>query len=111
MAEGKRFICNKCNWKIIAWSDGNPYYIDYLGKKHYAYHPNHHKLSWCVGNDWPQLCLECGEEFKNDTREPSYECPKCGDWKIISTFRLEGENCPFCKDGVFKKDPKYRVIS
>lgn len=63
MADAKRFVCGSCRRVIEAWSDGNPYYLDRDGQKHYAYHPNHERLDRCIGNDLPHLCLACGEKF------------------------------------------------
>ena len=31
MAQGFRFVCNKCDHGIVAWDDGNPYYVDGAG--------------------------------------------------------------------------------
>jgi hypothetical protein len=28
MAQGFRFVCDKCDHIIVAWDDGNPYYIE-----------------------------------------------------------------------------------
>lgn len=41
MAMGARLVCSHCTRAVEAWSDGNPYYLDEQGNKHYAYHPNH----------------------------------------------------------------------
>ena len=48
MAQGFCFVCDKCDHAIVAWDDGNPYYIDDDGKKKYAYHPNHELLERCI---------------------------------------------------------------
>ena len=37
MAQCVRFVCNGCGHSIKAWDDGNPYYLDQRGRKHYAY--------------------------------------------------------------------------
>ena len=59
MAQGFRFVCHKCDHAIVAWDDGNPYYLETVmtkidlekrqfaevkHKKKYAYHPNHELL-------------------------------------------------------------------
>lgn len=55
MAECFRFVCSGCGNSIEAWSDGNPFYIDEVGNKKYAYHPNHDELEKCIANDEPHL--------------------------------------------------------
>ena len=111
MAECKRFICKICGKAIEAWSDGNPYFIDSLGKKHYAHHPDHERLSQCIGNDSPHLCLVCAEEFMVDSRSPITQCPKCGSADIADIYLLEGKKCPACIKGVFDIDPDFYCIS
>jgi predicted RNA-binding Zn-ribbon protein involved in translation (DUF1610 family) len=111
MAEGVRFVCRSCGNAMDSWSDGNPYYIDRLGCKQYAYHPNHERLSECIGNDSPQLCLACGAKFLVDSKAPTTRCPKCGAADIVDTYALEGKRCPACKAGVFCLDPDFRSIS
>ena len=63
MADMKRCVCDNCHKAIESWSDGNPYYIDEAGAKKYAYHPDHERLSKCIGNDDPHLCTACGDVF------------------------------------------------
>ena len=111
MAEGIQFVCQHCKHQIQSWSDGNPYWIDDYGKKHYAYHPNHEALARCIGNDSPYLCLNCGGEFLVDSRAPVQNCPKCESTAIADTFHLDGKPCPFCHLGTLKRDPRFWVIS
>jgi DNA-directed RNA polymerase subunit RPC12/RpoP len=111
MAEGVRFICGNCYKSIEAWSDGNPYYIDDLGAKRYAYHPDHSMLPLCVGNDKPHICLVCGKDFNVDSRLPVVKCPKCGSANIADTFNLKGKTCPYCKAGTFAVDPDFHPVS
>ncbi len=111
MAEGIRFVCNNCGRSIEAWSDGNPYYIDEAGDKKYAYHPDHENLARCIGNETPHLCLKCGEEFCVDSLDPITKCPVCMDNEIVDTNELEGRSCPYCKQGVFFRDPEFQSIS
>ena len=111
MAEGVRYVCRGCGKAIEAWSDGNPYYLDDAGRKHYAYHPDHKGLAKCIGNDSPHLCLACGEEFMVDSRSPHTRCPQCASTKIADTFHLRGKRCPSCKAGKFAFDPRFRAIS
>ena len=111
MAEAFLFFCDKCNHSIEAWSDGNPYYVDKHGNKKYAYHPDHENLDRCIGNDSPHICLSCGTDIMVDSRQSVSTCPKCKHAKLADTFQLEGLRCPYCKKGVFKKDPNYHCIS
>lgn len=111
MAAAFAFVCGNCRHEIEAWDDGNPYYIDELGRKKYAYHPNHEELARCIGNDSPHLCLSCGKQFNVDSRAPRDSCPKCRGTPITPTWELEGKPCPFCKAGTFAMDPHMRAIS
>lgn len=111
MAEALRFLCDGCGRSIVAWSDGNPYYIDEAGAKQYAYHPDHDRLARCIGNDSPHLCLACGAKFTVDSRAPAGVCPGCGSAEITDAFRLGGRRCPYCKAGTFAVDSDYHCIS
>ncbi|KUL01097.1 MAG: hypothetical protein XE11_2242 [Methanomicrobiales archaeon 53_19] len=111
VADAKRFVCGSCRRAIEAWSDGNPYYLDRDGQKHYAYHPNHERLDRCIGNDLPHLCLACDEKFNVDSLAPIKACPKCGSADIVRTYELDGQRCPYCKAGIFTVDPDYYCIS
>jgi len=111
MAEGIRYVCKKCRQAIEAWSDGNPYFIDEEGAKQYAYHPDHERLSRCIGNDTPHLCLSCAHEFLVDSRSPMDSCPACAASSIVSTFELGGRRCPYCQAGVFLRDQTFDAIS
>ena len=111
MAQARKFICGSCRRAIVAWSDGNPYYIDDDGRKQYAYHPDHEALARCIGNDSPHVCLSCGEEFKVDSRARNVACPKCGEDKLVCTYELDGQQCPYCKAGVFAEDSNFFRIS
>ena len=110
MAEALRFVCDNCNHEVVAWSDGNPYYIDKTGAKQYAYHPDHDRLALCIGNDSPHHCLGCGTEFKVDSRAPVRAYPSCSSDEIVDSFRLEGCCCPYCKKGKFAVDPDHHCI-
>ena len=111
MAEAIRFVCEQCQHSLTAWSDGNPFYLDAAGAKHYAYHPNHEGLAKCIGNDSPFLCLACGAEFTVDSRHPSSACPNCQAVETSDLYQLEGKMCPFCKNGVFQADSNFHCIS
>lgn len=110
MAESIRFECNVCRREIIAWSDGDPYYIDLAGRKKYAHHPDIDGLKMCIGYDSPHLCLACGKKFNVDSLAPIAECPKCHSGDIADTYELDGVQCPYCKSGVIKKDSDYYCI-
>jgi predicted RNA-binding Zn-ribbon protein involved in translation (DUF1610 family) len=111
MAEAVRYVCDSCREAIVAWSDGNPYYIDASGAKRYAYHPDHEHLALCIGNDSPHLCLACRERFMVDSWEPVAVCPTCGAAEIADCFHLGELRCPYCKAGVFAADPDFHCIS
>lgn len=101
MAEAFRFACDHCSHEIESWSDGNPYFINEEGEKEYAYHPDHDRLSRCIGNDSPHLCVGCGEEQKVDSRAPHDACTRCGEELLVNTWELGGKPCPYCKEGHF----------
>jgi predicted RNA-binding Zn-ribbon protein involved in translation (DUF1610 family) len=111
MAQGIKLVCNKCRKAIEAWDDGNPYYIEWDGTKHYAYHPDRENFERCIGNDDPHLCLSCGTEFMVDNLAPISRCPKCASEDICTTYHLDGKSCPFCTKGTFVRDPNYSCIS
>ncbi len=111
MAECRRFKCGGCGKTIEAWSDGNPYYLDPSMGKQYAYHPDHERLSLCIGNDSPHFCLACGNEFLVDSRAPIEHCPKCYSLDIADTFQLAGRPCPDCPTGYFAVDTDFVCIS
>ena len=119
MAQGYLFVCGKCDHTIESWDDGNPYYFESVitkagevkQKKKYAYHPHHELLERCIGNDAEHLCLSCKKEFMVDSEAPITTCPKCKSSEIVDTMELEGKSCPYCKEGVFGRDPEFSVIS
>jgi DNA-directed RNA polymerase subunit RPC12/RpoP len=111
MAECVRFVCAGCGHSILAWSDGNPFYVDAGGKKIYAYHPNHDELEKCIANDVPHLCLECGAESKIDSRIDPQVCSDCGSGSIVDLYTLDGVNCTKCKSGSFGRDMDFDCIS
>ena len=118
MAQGFRFVCGKCDHAIVAWDDGNPYYFESVitkagkvkQKKKYAYHPSADR-DRCIGNDAEHLCLSCTKKFMVDSEAPITTCPKCKSNEIVPTMELDGKSCPYCKEGVFGRDPEFSVIS
>lgn len=102
MAAGFHFACDSCSKTLEAWDDGNPYYLDDGGGKHYAYHPDDENLARCVGNDSPNVCLKCGKEFMVDSESSRESCPACGANDFVETIHVNGKPCPFCKRGVFR---------
>ena len=119
MAQAFRFVCDKCDHAIVAWDDGNPYYIESVltkvggvkPKKKYAHHPNHELLERCIGNDAEHLCLSCKKEFMVDSEAPTTTCPKCNSSDIVDMMKLGGKSCPYCKEGVFGAEPGFFAIS
>lgn len=111
MAQALLHVCDQCQHSVKAWSDGNPYYINKSGTKQYAYHPDHELLDLCIGNDSPNLCLNCGEEFMVDSRAPLGTCPKCGSTNFVDSYDLSGHPCPYGKVGKFNIDPDFLCIS
>jgi DNA-directed RNA polymerase subunit RPC12/RpoP len=108
---GIRYVCGACTRTLEAWDEGNPYYLDDDGGKHYAYHPDHELLQRCVGNDRPHLCLDCGNELTIDSRSPVTSCARCLGTRVIDVFELDGRSCPYCKKGCFVADPNWHPIS
>ena len=111
MAECRRFVCSNCDRAIEVWSDGNPYYLDGEGTKHYAHHPGHDGLAKCIGNDVPHLCLTCGTTCNVDSRAPREQCPSCDARPLVPTGKLGGRQCPYCEDGIFEADPAFFAVS
>jgi len=110
VAEGIFFVCNYCGKEVESWDEGNPYYRDASGAKHYASHPDPER-DLCTGMDSPHLCLNCGAEFPVDSEQPRLECPECSSREIADTFRLDDKRCPYCKEGRFLRDPGRQAIS
>ena len=109
MAQGFRFVCDTCDHAIVAWDDGNPYYVDDAGKKQYAHHPNHELLERCIGNDAEHLCLSCGKEFMVDSEAPITTCPKCQASTTVDMMELGGKSCPYCTQGTFSAPQDYAI--
>jgi hypothetical protein len=103
-------VCQHCGYSVQAWDEGDPYYFDESGSKRYAYHPSRER-ELCIGIDSPHLCLNCGDIFPVDSRAPITTCPKCSSHEIADTFDLEGQVCPACKRGVFRRDSRVYGIS
>lgn len=111
MAECRRLVCGHCTRAFEAWSDGNPYYLDAAGRKHYAYHPDHERLARCIGNDDPHVCLGCGARTRVDSRKPRTRCRKCKGGPLVAIWELAGHPCPYCREGSFERDPSFDAIS
>lgn len=110
MAIAACYRCSSCSFKIVAWSDGNPYYLDELGNKIYAYHPDE-KHDLCIGNDVPNICSSCAAEVQIDSRFPSRTCPQCAALALVELTELGGRQCPKCKSGMFVADTHFQLIS
>ena len=130
MALGIEFYCNKCNFSITAWDDGNPYIIYPIRKRNYFYHPsgidsfieklksknlsekeiNNILENGVYGNAPDHICLECGKIYKIDPEVDKIECKKCKSKNIIDLVKLKGKKCPFC-GGKFIEDKDNISIS
>ena len=110
MAGGQIFKCSACSRALHAWDEGNPYYVDERGDKHYAYHPSPERER-CTGNDTPILCLGCGAELMCDSGAPITRCPQCGARQLVALWLLEGRTCPYCQVGTFRADPDSFMVS
>jgi len=110
MAMGIVFRCNACPKKIEAWDEGHPYYVNELGKKVYAYHPDRER-DQCTRIESDVICLECGRKTRSDDANPTTVCKKCGSSALHDTYHLDGQRCPFCKKGTFVTDPESTMIS
>jgi hypothetical protein len=110
MAAGQVFQCSVCAHAITAWEEGDPYYVDAQGEKCYAYHPSAERAR-CTGVDTPVLCLACGAEAVRDSAAPITRCPGCNARRLVSTWRLAGRTCPYCRAGTFASDPNAMMIS
>ena len=98
MAQGVHISCTACDFSTDAWSDGNPYYLDEQGNKHYAYHPDP-EADRCTEVDVPHICMKCAHQFKVDSAAPTRRCPKCTFGQISRVWRLPGKTCPCCQSG------------
>lgn len=124
MASCTNFTCSSCGLKIEAWSDGNRYLMDSLGKRHYFYHPGDYwqtrefyqeqtgrsyvdeedyRAFWKErgGNEHDLICLHCGLETRRDPIRDSMNCTDCGHSGLLDICRLESQTCPKCKKGTF----------
>jgi DNA-directed RNA polymerase subunit RPC12/RpoP len=110
MAAGRTLRCSACAHAVVAWDDGNPYYVDAFGEKVYAHHPSPERER-CTENEVPVLCLGCGAEAVRDTAAPIVRCPACGARKLVAVWRLEGRRCPHCRLGSFAMDPESFIVS
>lgn len=110
MAQGFDFLCTHCAKTIAAWDEGHPFYLDVSGKRVYAYHPDPER-DFCTGIESDCLCLDCGNEMRQDVDALLNPCSKCGSLRISDTTHLEGEGCPFCRRGVFRLVEESQRIS
>jgi len=110
MAEGHTFVCSHCARSISAWDDGDPYYDDADGTRHYAHHPDPAR-DLCVEVESPVLCLGCGGEAVSDSAAPLTACPTCASEEIVDMWDIEGRRCPYCRRGTFSVDSSSPMIS
>ena len=110
--QGFHFVCGRCDHTIEAWDDGNPYYFESVitktgevkQKKKCVYHPNDELLERCIDNDTEHLCLSRKKEFMVDSEAPITASSKCKPSAIVDTMELAGKLCPYCKEGVFRRE-------
>ena len=110
MSIATQFLCSSCSFEVVAWSDGNPYYIDEDYEKKYAHHPDE-RLRLCVGNDVPNICLACAAQVEIDSRFPHRMCPQCAQQNLVEITELDGRQCPRCNSGMFVQNPRFQLIS
>ena len=46
-----------------------------------------------------------------DSEAPITACQKCKSSEIVDTIELEGKSCPYCKEGVFRREFGLGAIS
>jgi len=118
-----RFCCNGCAYTVQVREGGNPYLLDWRGKRWY-YAPT--QPAWQVileieymeqrflsdlerqrllqkqGNAPEHVCLTCGRITWIDPTRDKMECWWCGGIVMQGTA-LEGERCPKCQQGVLHR--------
>ena len=101
MAQGYDLRCSNCEKTIEAWDEGHPFYLDMSGKRVYAYHPDPER-DFCTGVESDCMCLDCGNEMRQDVDALLKPCAKCRGLNIVDVTDLAGKSCPTCKRGVFR---------
>ncbi len=75
MATSVDFVCDSCARTIEAWDEGNPYYFDGSGEKHYAYHPDPER-GLCTGVDNPHVVSRLRGRLHERLRSSDQEVPQ-----------------------------------
>lgn len=101
MAQGFEIRCTHCAKTLEVWDEGHPFYQDVFGKRVYAYHPDPER-DFCTGVESDCMCLDCGNEMRQDVDALIVPCGKCGSVNVADVSVLEGKVCPVCKRGVFR---------
>lgn len=101
MAHGYDLRCTHCAKTITTSDEGHPFYLDMGGKRVYAYHPDPER-DFCTGIESDCVCLDCGNEMRQDVDAFLEPCSKCGSVNICDVTDLNAKACPFCKRGVFR---------
>jgi hypothetical protein len=122
MAACYKLACNRCDYAVEIWDEGNPYAQDWRGRRWFIYHPHFFKevayeyerhegrfvsqeekdqLLWHRGNAVEHVCLTCGRITWIDRRFDSLQCWWC-DGAVIRGFALAGLTCPRCCEGVIE---------
>lgn len=111
MASCFRFQCDQCGKSFSVWDDLHCYYISQDGNRKYAYHPNHSELEKCTEAEYEAICLACGVEEHVNVKLEKPQCNKCGASELCAKMKMDGQPCPDCNKGVFRKLPGYEAVS
>jgi hypothetical protein len=122
MAACYKLACNRCDYAVEIWDEGNPYAQDWRGRRWFIYHPHlfegvvheyerhegrfvsqeeKEQLLRHCGNASEHVCLTCGRITWIDPRVEPLRCWWC-DGAAIQGLALVGQTCPQCKAGVIE---------
>jgi len=122
MAACYRLSCNRCDYAVEIWDEGNPYAQDWRGRRWFIYHPHlfegvvheyerhegrfvsqeeKEQLLRHSGNASEHVCLTCGRITWIDPRVEPLRCWWC-DGVAIKGLALVGQTCPRCEAGVIE---------
>jgi hypothetical protein len=116
------FTCDRCNFSLSAWDDGNPY-IEYPpGTRQHFYHPSETEqiakiaksilgreptredcsaiLRKYAGNELDHICRACHKVIRIDRNRDPLACRACGAASVEPIIELRGKKCVRC-DGMF----------
>ena len=122
MAACYKLACNRCDYAVEIWDEGNPYAQDWRGRRWFIYHPHlfegvvheyerpegrfvsqeeKEQLLRHSGNASEHVCLTCGRITWIDPRVEPLRCWWC-DGAVVEGFALIGQPCPKCQEGVIE---------